>query len=791
MSLRENAKSEFIKNLKAERLTWRIASILLPLIYTVFLITGLSYFAKNDSTSLITGKTVVFTLIGLLLLALSLFNIIYCSKVNAYTASAAYDMRHSVRRSRSSISKAACAVFNPISLLFFCKNKRLVKEKAEIFDSIIASEKETAFSYSPFPTKKKLMQLYFALLINSNLNGYFSGIIHKGDSKKYCVPGLNCYSCPGAAGACPIGSLQGAFKGGKSTIFYVFGILALYGVLFGRMICGWVCPFGFLQDLTYKLKTPKVKKSPVTRILSGLKYVILIFFVFIVPIAYAFRTTPLPTFCKYICPAGTLEGGIGLLSNKVNSSFFEMLGPLFTWKFVLMVSIILSSIFIYRVFCRFLCPLGALYSIFNRFSLFGVKVDESKCINCSLCTNHCKMDVRKVGDRECISCGDCKSVCPVDAIQWKGTKLFDRFKKDEKYKTVRNVTRGISLAVLLLFLFGAIVFFWKENDKPHIPNPDTPGVSITVPEGNTQGTLCYGSDLSIVTKDGESTESVDPQKTGKITVINFWGTWCTPCVGELPYFDRIAAEYKDSVSVIAVHSYMLWESEAEYIKENYPDSNIIFAHDLAPDNENSYYSTLGGTGTYPYTLILDSDGIIRKVIYSSVDYDDLKKEIDAIMEDEDKPDVPEGNTQGTLCYGSDLSIVTKDGESTESVDPQKTGKITVINFWGTWCTPCVGELPYFDRIAAEYKDSVSVIAVHSYMLWESEAEYIKENYPDSNIIFAHDLAPDNENSYYSTLGGTGTYPYTLILDSDGIIRKVIYSSVTYEDLKDEVEKLIG
>ena len=229
------------------------------------------------------------------------------------------------------------------------------------------------------PSKRKLMQLYFALLFNANFKGFVTGNIYQGGTEQFCAPGINCYSCPGAVGACPLGSLQGAFSADRSTLFYVGGILLLYSLLFGRMICGWLCPFGLIQELVHKIPTPKLKKSPVTRVLSYLKYVILVFFVLIVPIMYAFRNTPLPAFCKYICPAGTLEGGIGLLSNAVNESYFSMLGPLFTWKFLLMVSILVGSVFIFRLFCRFICPLGALYGLFNKLSVFGVKVDNSKC----------------------------------------------------------------------------------------------------------------------------------------------------------------------------------------------------------------------------------------------------------------------------------------------------------------------------------------------------------------------------------------------------------------------------
>lgn len=474
------------------------------------------------------------------------------------------------------------------------------------------------------PTKRKLIQLYCALLFNANIKGFSSGNIYQGNTKQVCVPGINCYSCPGAVGACPIGSLQGSFSAGKSTMYYVFGILLLYCILFGRMICGWFCPFGFIQDLVHKIKTPKVRKSPITRILSYFKYVVLVFFVFIVPITYAFKDTPLPAFCKYICPAGTLEGGIGLLANKVNESYFSMLGPLFTWKFVLMVSIILGCIFIYRLFCRFICPLGALYGLFNKFSVFGVKVDNSKCINCGLCVSKCKVDIKTVGDQECISCGECIPECPTKAIKFGGTGIFlknnETPESADKNKKLRTITKTVSTILLLALLGTAIFHYWTEtSDKP---NEDV----VQADRGNQIGNLCYSFNLEIVTPDGVTEETVDPVKSGKITIINFWGTWCTPCVNELPYFDQIATEYADEVSVIAVHTNMVSETEPEYLKNNYPDSLMTFARD---GEGEAFYSLLGGRGTYPYTIVLDENGIITQIFFESLHYEDLKSAVEA------------------------------------------------------------------------------------------------------------------------------------------------------------------
>ncbi len=272
------------------------------------------------------------------------------------------------------------------------------------------------------PTKRKVIQVYAALLYNANLKGFITGNIYKGPTKNLCVPGLNCYSCPGAIAACPLGSLQNALSNSDTRLpAYIFGIIILFGLILGRTICGWLCPVGLGQELLYKIKTPKLKKSKVTRVLSYLKYVVLLVLVVLVPLLFA-----IPGFCEFICPAGTLEGGVGLLGNPENENLLSILGPLFSWKFTMLVLIIVASIFIYRSFCRFLCPLGAIYGFFSKIALLGIKLDQNKCTDCGLCISACKMDIKKVGDHECIQCGECIAVCPAKAISWKGEKLFVR-----------------------------------------------------------------------------------------------------------------------------------------------------------------------------------------------------------------------------------------------------------------------------------------------------------------------------------------------------------------------------
>lgn len=275
------------------------------------------------------------------------------------------------------------------------------------------------------PAARRLIQLYSALLYNAHLKGFLKGEIYQGKTKYLCVPGLNCYSCPGAVGACPLGAIQNALaSAGHRAGWYVLGMILLFGVVLGRTICGWLCPMGLIQELLHKIPTPKIRKSCVTRVLSRLKYVILAVFAVAIPLWYGLKSgIPVPGFCKYICPAGTFEGAIGLLSNPVNAPKLGMLGILFTRKFVIMLIIGASCVFLYRSFCRFLCPLGAIYGLFNRFNVIGVKVDQSRCTRCGACVRNCGLDVQRVGDHECINCGKCMAFCHQDAISIKAGSI--------------------------------------------------------------------------------------------------------------------------------------------------------------------------------------------------------------------------------------------------------------------------------------------------------------------------------------------------------------------------------
>ena len=267
---------------------------------------------------------------------------------------------------------------------------------------------------------QRIVQLLSAVLFNGYAIGFQKGRIFTGGSKAVCVPVLNCYSCPGALGACPIGALQAALGGMKRHFpFYVLGMLMLFGVVLGRVVCGLLCPFGLVQDLLHKLPFPKVEvPRRIDRPARYVKYVVLLVLVVLLP-AFALTDPGVrpPYFCQYVCPAGTLEGGIPLL--LADPMLRGLAGALFQWKVLVLIGVVLPSLCIHRPFCRYLCPLGAFYSLFNRFSFFQMRLDERRCVGCGRCERSCPMAVevtKDINSPECIRCGKCRSVCPTGAI---------------------------------------------------------------------------------------------------------------------------------------------------------------------------------------------------------------------------------------------------------------------------------------------------------------------------------------------------------------------------------------
>lgn len=266
--------------------------------------------------------------------------------------------------------------------------------------------------------KRLYIQALGSLALNGKWSNFFKGQIYQGSLKSICVPALNCYSCPGALGSCPIGSFQGVNGSPLKTFStYVLGLLLFYGILLGRWFCGFLCPFGFFQDLLSRigLKRYRVKSH---RLFIKLKYVVLVIFVLILPIISKLQTgIGSPAFCKYICPSGTLFAGLPLL--LANESMRGAAGGLFVWKLSLAIGIVLLALKIPRFFCRYLCPLGAILGLCNPHSLYTMSYEQSKCIQCGKCRHICPMEVDPTevqNSPECIRCRECVNICPTQCL---------------------------------------------------------------------------------------------------------------------------------------------------------------------------------------------------------------------------------------------------------------------------------------------------------------------------------------------------------------------------------------
>jgi len=276
---------------------------------------------------------------------------------------------------------------------------------------------------------RTIIQASFAVISNGYAKGFVSGRIYDGRLKYVCVPGMNCYSCPGALGSCPIGSLQSSLTSKSFSAFlYVSGFLFLFGSVLGRAVCGFLCPFGLIQDLLYKIplkvtsRIPflkKLRKLPGERFLRFLRFFFLFVFVLLLPL-FVIDITGLgePWFCKFICPVGTLEAGVPLA--LLNSFLRSSLGFLYAWKVLILVIMLLFSVIIYRPFCRYVCPLGALYGLFNKISLYRFSVDKEACTECGACQKKCRLDIavyKNPNSIDCVRCGDCRAACPHNAIK--------------------------------------------------------------------------------------------------------------------------------------------------------------------------------------------------------------------------------------------------------------------------------------------------------------------------------------------------------------------------------------
>lgn len=182
-----------------------------------------------------------------------------------------------------------------------------------------------------------------------------------------------------------------------------------------------------------------------------------------------------------------------------------------------------------------------------------------------------------------------------------------------------KVLEIIGWSVALIVLIAAIVyfnFFVKEEVK------EIYNIGDKAPSFEIEVYKSKGSEGGIYSNKNES----------KILVLNFWYTTCGPCLKELPYFDEIQSTYSNWVKIVALHSYEVDEDvdKQEFINDGYADFNIIFGQDT---EELKLFNKLGGKSSYPMTVIIDGNGIIRYAKTGGITTEELSAKLDIIIQE--------------------------------------------------------------------------------------------------------------------------------------------------------------
>jgi polyferredoxin len=232
-----------------------------------------------------------------------------------------------------------------------------------------------------------------------------------GELKWLCNPVLSCHSCALAWFACPIGVFV-HYSGYRIFPFFAIGTVLLVAVLMGRLLCGWVCPFGFLQDLLHKIPSPKFR---LPKRAEWVKYGILVLGVFAMPFFFGELTRW--SFCRF-CPASALQVTVpGLVAGGVSFSVWTGV------KLALLAAVLLLAVMSSRSFCKMLCPIGAFLAPLNHVSFWRVRPPTDACISCGRCDKACPTDVAPMQrirehvppsrNADCVVCHGCQPVCPV------------------------------------------------------------------------------------------------------------------------------------------------------------------------------------------------------------------------------------------------------------------------------------------------------------------------------------------------------------------------------------------
>ncbi|AHF06591.1 4Fe-4S binding protein [Desulfitobacterium metallireducens] len=277
---------------------------------------------------------------------------------------------------------------------------------------------------------------------------------------------------PSIHALCPFGGLESLyqiFTAGSfiSKIFagtlVLFGVTVLLAILFRRSFCGLLCPFGAIQEFFAKMGQKIFRKkfvipAKVDKPLRYLKYLVLI-----ITVLYAWRTAGL-----WMAPYDPWSA-YGHLPEGLESVWGESAVGL-----ILLVITLIGSLLYDRFFCKYLCPMGALYGILGKVSPFKVVRNENTCIDCGKCNRSCPMNIdiqhnTEVKSAECINCQLCVLECPKPGA----------LENKEGQKSMKPL---IVIALVVVVFFGSILTFKAAGVYTVLPAPLKAGEAITYDE---------------------------------------------------------------------------------------------------------------------------------------------------------------------------------------------------------------------------------------------------------------------------------------------------------------------
>ena len=608
------------------------------------------------------------------------------------------------------------------------------------------------------------IQAAATLITNIHLPNFAKGGIYQGAGKTVCVPGLNCYSCPAASGACPIGSFQSVVGSSKFNFsYYVTGTLILLGVLLGRFVCGFLCPFGWLQELLHKIPGKKFSTKTL-KPLTYIKYAVLLFAVVLLPVLVVNDVgMGDPFFCKYICPQGVLEGAIPL--SIMNTGIRSALGKLFTWKLAILIAVAVLSVLFYRPFCKWICPLGAFYALMNKVSLLGIQVDQCKCVSCGKCAKVCLMDVdvtRTPDHAECIRCGKCVGACPVDAISFR----YGLGVTGDKPRSHAGLRKQIG-TYISFDINGGTMKLSKIAALLMLPVLALTLAACSAPKGDAKDATSGDAQIAeLVAQKPSSAEEAAKlyqqllQKENEIFASDnaLWEKVFLAANKDTPmiedgknYGDFLLDTIEGAKDQFAADELKTLKAGAQQVKE-------------IEDKLMALEKEFPGCGSTP--------GEGESVDASTAGMTNGES----------------GETKFPSFKGKDL-----DGNDVNSDELFSKNKVTVMNFWFTTCKPCVGELGDLEKLNKELAEKGGqVVGVNSFTLDGKKDEVAdakdvlsKKGVTYKNIWFKSDSeAGKFTSNLYS-------FPTTYVIDQNGnIVGEPIMGGINSAEQREALNKLI-